>query len=219
METVLVLPIYMMLLGGLFIVGDVMLGRLVLQASGRYEAWATHAKCEMEKTVSVFKYAEVEPYFHLENDGADESPPYSTGFRFTDGQRANGNMWAYARIGMTRAIVELPLWTAMFDVPRGAPSTGQDKTESKNRLHADGSTFCWGFDYHRISESDIAELGGNPDLYRRSNPCTSPEGSSLTLQEMVIVYDSHFGDKVSGEEPHDGRQPYKRNPILGALGM
>lgn len=220
METVLVLPIYLMLLGGLFIVGDLMLGRFVLQASGRYEAWSTFTQVEMPDTVFVFRYAEVAPFFHLENNrgGNIDSSPFSTGFIPADSGKAEGNMWAYARIGLTRGTVELPLWTAMFNVPRGTPSTGQDAAESKNLLHAKGTPFCWGFDYHRLSESAIA-LRGDPDIYRRSNPCASPDGSGPTLQETAIVYDSHFGGEVSGDMPRTSpRKPYQRSVLLSALG-
>jgi hypothetical protein len=212
METVLVLPLYLMLLGGMFIVGDLMLGRFVLQASGRYEAWSTHARVVFPDTISVFRYAEVKPAFHLEHDENGEISPFSTGFRITGNVRANGNMWAYARIGLTRGTVEVPFWAAMVDVQRNTIDPDREATESKNRIHADGTTFAWAFDYHRISEADIAELGGNPEVFRRSNPVGK-------LQESSIVLDSHFCGPVNGREPHEEQSPYQRNPLLMALGM
>ena len=210
MEAVIVLPIYLVLLGGLFMVGDIMRGRFVLQDSGRYEVWSTYTRFEMPDTASVFQFAEAGSAFHLERNENGEFSPYSTGFLYEDGQKANGNMWAYARIGLTRATVELPFWTAMFDVPRNG--IGQEATPSRNRLHEDGATFCWAFDYHRISEAAIAERNGDPNVFRRSNPCAS-------LQETSIVGDSHFGGAENALEPHGERKPYQRNPILTALGI
>lgn len=209
METIIVLPLYLILLGGIFMVGDTMLGRFVLQVSGRYEAWATHTLVELPRTVSVFEFAEVEPAFHLGKDG--ESSPYSTGFLIDDGSRANGNRWAYARIGRTRGTVGVPFWAAMFDVQRETIDSNSNATKRENTIHDDGATFCWAFDYHRISEADIAQLG-SPDVFRRSNPC-------LKLEDAAIAGDSHFCDEVRDPSPRgQDREPYQRNPLLMSLG-
>ena len=204
METILVLPILLMLLGGMFLMGDLALGRLVTQDAGRYEAWSTCAKVEMPESEDVFKFAETEHFFSFEKF-------YSTGKDFSEGKRVTGNSWGWSRLGYAVSKAELPFWTDLINLQHDVLAMDGDRMGSEFDLHEDDSIFAPSFDYHRISKEIAESVDYDKDIYAR-------DVTAAALEETVIAGDAVFGmeDEPKGEA-HGERTPYVRNPMLVGL--
>lgn len=204
METLLVLPILLMLLGGMFLLGDLVLARIVLQDAGRHETWLTVSTRAYPSTRDALEYAETDHAFHLEKTE-------STGFMPPDGSGAGGNSWGWGRRGFARGKSELPLWTALVNTQHDVMNGDGDRMEDEFELHGEGSVFAQSFDYHRISEGYASALGYPMDSFRRSNPV-------IDLEEEAIAGDSKFA-RPGGPKGriHGQRTPYSRNPVLMSL--
>ena len=204
METILVIPILLMLLGGLFLLGDRLLGMLVVQDAGRYVAWTTYGRREFPDARKVFRYAEEKGVFEMKRF-------YSVNYRHTEAATSDGNNWGWGREAYATASSDRPLWTALVDVQKTTMSTGEEPTESKAEFHGEDSLFAPSFDYHRVSESVADSLGGDSVALRRSLP-------TVNLQETAIAFDSRFAREPTRGDKHGERTPYSRNPVLSALG-
>lgn len=204
METILVLPLLLMLLGGMFLLGDLALGRLVTQDAGRYEAWSTCAKVELPESADVFKFAETERFFGFEKF-------YSTGTDFSENKRATGNSWGWGRMGYAVSKSELPLWSAWVNVQHDVMSQNGDRMESEFELHGEDSIFAPSFDYHRIAPEIAESVDYDMEIYNRG-------AEAAEVEETVIAMDAHFAieDEARGDA-HGGRTPYARNPLLAGL--
>ena len=202
METILVLPILFMLLGGLFFLGDRMLGMLVVQDAGRYVAWTTYGRRAFPDPRFSFRFAESKGVFEM-------GLFYSVNYRHAQGETADGNNWGWGREAYATASSDLPLWASLLDVQNAVMSMGDAPTKSKATLHEEGTLFAPAFDYHRIPEDVAASLGGDPTL-DRSAPAKD-------LQEFAIVFDSRFAREPTRGDKHSPRTAYRRNPVLSVL--
>lgn len=204
METLLVLPLLLMLLGGMFLLGDLVLGRIVLQDAGRHEAWLTHCTRMYPSTKDSFKFAESDHVFKL-------TKAESKGFRPSDGGVAGGNSWGWGRSGYAAAKSELPLWTALINTQHDVMNQEGERMGSEFKMHDDDSLFAQSFDYHRIDAGDAAALGYDMNAYERSNP-------AIGLEETLIAGDVKFArpGALKGDA-HGQRTAYQRSPSMAAL--
>lgn len=201
METVLVLPILLMLLGGLFLLGDLLLGKLVVQDAGRHEAWMTDTMLEFTPTKQAFTFAEIDHVFQL-------GMTVSEGFRGGDGGFSGGNSWGWGRRGYARASCELPFWTAIINLQHDVMDSAGDRMEDKFDLHSEDSFFAPSFDYHRISVQAAEEIGYDMNQYSRTT-------NAFLLEDELIAADARFArDVAAGANPHGEKTPYSRNPLL-----
>lgn len=204
METILVLPILLMLLGAVFLLGDLALARLVTQDAGRHEAWTTDARVQFAETMDAFKFAETENYFDIEK-------AYSTGRDFSDERLSTGNAWGWGRMGYAVSKSELPLWSALVNTQDDVMHTGGERMESEFGIHGEDSIFAPSFDYHRISPATAEMVGYDMDVYDRTR-------GAAAVEETAIAGDAHFGIAGAPQgDAHGARTVYNRNPLLMGL--
>lgn len=204
METILVLPILLMLLGGMFLLGDLLLARIVTQDAGRHEAWTTCARVEYKETDDAFRFAEADKFFGFEKF-------YSTGKDYADGKKATGNSWGWGRTGYAVSKSELPLWVGLVNTQHDVMSMDGDRMEEEFELHGEDSIFAPSFDFHRIAPEIAEDAGYDMDVYNRG-------AEAAAVEETAIAGDAHFAI-VGGPqgEAHGERTPYTRNPLLAGL--
>ncbi|MCL1856629.1 MAG: hypothetical protein FWF84_03170 [Kiritimatiellaeota bacterium] len=110
METVLVLPLYLTLLGGLFIVGDMLLGRLRLSAVERTYTWLV-----------ADRFDDVRPSLHatLQEMVPEDALPAGAS-RVSVKRTADGtyveNQWLHLAEGAAHLIVDVGWWTGRGNI-------------------------------------------------------------------------------------------------------
>jgi len=106
METVLVLPVLLLLLGGLFILGDLALGRLHLGTVDRAAAWGSGSRFSEPSFRSWFAYVPKTSALEIERVRAGE--PVTT-----NGVSLRGNRWLGFYAGYAHGKVAVPFWIGM----------------------------------------------------------------------------------------------------------
>ena len=124
MEAVLVLPIYLMILGSMFILGDLARGRIKLMEIERFTTW-----------IGVDRWAAHAPARILARLGAfveTKTAPLNTIFleKVREGSRLFGNHWMDAVRGYGVLDVQVPYWMGMANAEQVVwhPEEGQDMT-------------------------------------------------------------------------------------------
>ena len=113
METVIVLPILLLVIGGLFILGDMAHGRLHLTAIDRAAAWGSANRFYEPQFKSWFGFVPKTTALRIERVKSDE---ILADFRDTKGERAakesmlHGNGWLGFYGGYGHAKVAVPFW-------------------------------------------------------------------------------------------------------------
>lgn len=146
METVLVLPLYLAVLGGLFAIGDIAWGRIKGHEIDRAAAW---------QGAALVASGNIAPYFGKDL-GVDadtlglmglrfDSPPFAARFlraetmkaetgEADDSVRMAGNAtWCDFITGGANLSVGVPLWVSMLEIGAGP---GEERMPPTNRLDA-----------------------------------------------------------------------------------
>ena len=146
METVLVLPLYLAVLGGLFAIGDIAWGRIKGHEIDRAVTW---------QGTALVASGSIAPYFQKDL-GVDagalglmglklDSPPFAARFLRAetmetetggadDAVRMAGNAtWCDFITGGANLSVGVPLWVSMLEIGAG---TGEERVPVTNRLDA-----------------------------------------------------------------------------------
>ncbi len=204
METILVLPLLLMLFGGLFMLGDLIVETLVVQDAGRHEAWTTHAMTRFPETTDAFKFEESDYAFKL-------GLIYSAGLSMPEGGGSGGNAWGWGRRGYAQASANLPFWAAFIDVQQEVMDLDGERMKSAFDFHGADSLFAPAFDYHRIGDHNAESVGYDANSYRRGVPV-------LDLEEQLVAGDAKFARQGGPKgEAHGSRTSYSRNPLLVSL--
>lgn len=125
LEGILVLPIYLMLLGALFIIGDLMRARMKLQVVERCITWiggdrySGHGADGMKKLLAAVGDTETAPVTGL------------SVAELRDGDRLAGNSWLDAFMGFAVVEVDVPVWMRLANAhaARGMETTAGEKEE------------------------------------------------------------------------------------------
>ena len=107
METVLVLPVLLLLFGGLFVLGDLALGRLHLGVADRAVSWASANRFAEPSFRSWFAYVPGTSALRLERVRAGEPAA------LTNGVSLRGNRWLGFYAGYANGEVDVPFWIGM----------------------------------------------------------------------------------------------------------
>ncbi|MBR1837546.1 MAG: hypothetical protein IJ783_09690 [Kiritimatiellae bacterium] len=243
-ETLLVLPVYLMLLGGLFVVGDILLARIRGGVLDRTAAWlrpggalgnhgiAQHHRV-WEGTDSAFGW-----YGMKLGDPKDSSvaPVRSWGVSLDDNSSVGesqaavptvGNRWAGFYQGVSFVSAGVPFWVSWLDSQRLVhPRTDSDgdATPSVLRIHPDHPGW-------KISGDEDARFGRSYVFTRRNkNMKNAPPERSAPIREegkglrkedggfMDIVFDTWAG--VSGVVDFPGLpipDEYVRNAAMKTI--
>jgi hypothetical protein len=127
METVLAIPLFMILLGGTFWIGELMIARQKLVICDRYIAWNKGLRYDDRGQIDS---ATVRRLFFTEPDGTVLQNHRVTSAR---GTIADSFDWSHAAEGQARLDVEMPDWTRfMFNAGRMMYSTGEPDPRAMN---------------------------------------------------------------------------------------
>jgi len=106
MEAVLVLPLYLLLLGGLFIVGDIMLARFHLSAVERSYAWRGSSRVKGEPLRPLL--LEMMPDRHLV-----ENKSIAAEAKHAGGSPGVLNSFLHFMYAHSKGVVKVPFWIGM----------------------------------------------------------------------------------------------------------
>ena len=133
METILVIPLFLMLLGGMFVLGDLMMGRLLQLDLERAVAWRAVDRFGPDAFVNdAFKHA-------VGRDGV-EAPPALYAYNDDNGATRAGNSWVEFMSGRSEVTVSVPWWTAFLDV-QNVMVGDEDRFQSSFKLDSVDDAF------------------------------------------------------------------------------
>ena len=139
METILVLPLFLMLLGGMFVLGDLMMGRLLQLDADRVVAWRAVDRfvpdSELHPDMSIPDAFDRD----IGRDGVDKKPGFVA---YNDDHETPhvGNVWTEFMSGRSEVIVDVPWWTAYLDV-QNVMVGDKDRFQSSFKLDSDNGEF------------------------------------------------------------------------------
>jgi len=203
METVLVLPLYLLLLGGLFIVGDIMLARFHLSAVERTYAWRGSSRVPGEPLRAPL--LEMMPDRHLV-----ENESKSAVVKHAGGVNNVANRFLHFVYANAKAVVKVPFWIGMANTQQtiNPNDTGAPQFVDEYELH-NGAVF-----------------GRSYVVVRRAlNPGDRDEMTyyDRTQKAEKLYYDSIRADRQvlfppSNEPGGDTRvEPFEMQPRNGVL--
>ena len=191
METILVLPLYLMLLGGMFVIGELLLGRYLAHDIERTVAWRAADRFGPDFNDGIFDYATgpngVFPGMYMQLRGKEEGY-----WR---------NNWLFTVGGRSDVVVGTPWWSNFVNVQGVMTGKGKDEAfEEKFLLNSSDGKFL---DEPRVW------------VFRRQQNLGIREAGAGELPWVGIAYDHFPGTDASvGAAPKPIMVPdYKRCPL------
>lgn len=236
LETVLVLPLLLLLFGGLFIVGDILHGRLHQLTLDRVAAWSPESRFEVGRkdlfrqwfrhlrphTALRLEQAFTDLYNGEGTGGADDGGQFDDWFAcpMPGGKSLRGTEWLDVAGGRSYARVDVPMWAAMANTH--AVVNGRDRGEwlsSEWRLQVDESPNAHPGTYRSFNRAYIVRRVPDSRLsddYVRSRPVTDLEWFAIPLDAWPGDENrSNIGEKVSLVRP---RHAFSRHPTAVVYG-
>ncbi len=236
METVLVLPILLMLFGGLFVMGDILLGRLHLLTVDRGAAWAAGSRFLHGDTNFVSRsFAHVPKHtalvldkaFVRSYDGGGSSDEDWFGSFFDDGNARRerkkslaSTEWLEVVSGHAWGRVEVPIWAAMVNTHSVVSGGGRgDWLSSQWRLLTKGGAGADASDYLDFGRTYVvrrvrdAALG---DDYRRTREARELGWFSIPLDRWPDDGNRSFAASLVPKLP--ARPAFSRHETAMAFG-
>ncbi len=200
METILVLPLLLALLGGLFVVGELAMGRLVSQEMDRALAWRAADRFGPTDF-------DADAFSHVVGAHGITQRPGLHAFEATGS--GMGNKWSSVFAGRSDVEVEVPWWINFVnahDDVRGDPKH-PNRLESRFKLTSTDEQFDQAARTYVFRRRDDSDDKGN--AYWRGKPTEA-------LRWLDIVGDKMAGKTVSSES--GGRTPaYRRSALAIAV--
>ena len=204
METILVLPLYLMLLGGMFVIGELLLGRYLAHDIERALAWRA---ADRFGPTSFDK----KMYDYSTGDYATATNGISPEIRMVARTHRSGfwgNNWIATFGGRADVSVRTPWWTAFINVQGAMIGKGEDEAFEENfKLNSYENEFL---DEPRVWVCRRRSRGDNGKPYDggRENP-------AVTLNWNAIAFDHFPGTDASvGTAPEQIEiKDYKRCPL------
>jgi len=120
METVLVIPLYMIMLGGIFWIGELMIARQKLVIADRYIAWNKGLRYDDKGQIDS---GTIRKLYFSEPGGA---PLENQRVTSSVGTIADTFDWSHAAEGQAKLDIEMPDWTRfMFNAGRAMYNSGE----------------------------------------------------------------------------------------------
>lgn len=207
METILVLPLYLMLLGGMFIVGDLLMGRLLQQDMDRALAWRA-----VDRFAGGFDEGAFKDAIGENGVAGGEDLPELHAFNDDGGRTSIANRWLEFSSGRADVQVDTPWWANLLDVQDimlGDP-------ENPDR-------FQRSFKLNSVDDAFLERARSYVFRRRASSNATSGVWSrSSAAQDLAwigILFDSLAGTAISGSAPpaESVSKPYRRSPFAIAV--
>lgn len=229
METIVVLPIFIMLLGGMFIIGDMILGRLTMHSMDRTVAWNGGGTVYHDALESTF----------AESLGMDVSHGKGwSGVRFDKSKlplgyfakapleeeqlgggeedvSLRGNNWIELYSGRADCEIGVPFWMPLLNIQANMNSESDDQLLPElYKLHNDATGF--------------PNPVGRVSVFRRRRQSIDPsfglyrgmESSAFVGDLSGLVFD-YWPALPHGEAvvaANASSSPYTRNPLLSFIG-
>ncbi|MBQ9726367.1 MAG: hypothetical protein IJV65_02550 [Kiritimatiellae bacterium] len=224
METVLVLPVYLALLGGLFIVGDVLVGRLRLSSMDRLAAWRGDSPHQASvRDVYAGRIADPDDPGSGASMILDEARTWALdpsadpdGTASGGGSAAvelAGNGWADLVYGRADAEVDVPFWVGAANAPllSDPDAAGRFRFQSRAVLYPGMAG----------GESGRVFL-----VRRRTAPDPAVPRRDATAAALATTWAAVVADPLPGlrtapavaSPAGDGAGTYVRHPVAVALG-
>lgn len=201
METLLVLPILLMLLGGLFVIGDLMMGRLVAHEIDRTLAWRVKERFSYDPSRPATAFDE-SAFAHISGPHGIRDDPGLGLFAYEATGSGMGSRWSSVFAGRSDVQVDVPWWVNLVNVQdavMGDPRN-PDRMESSYKLNSgdDGnfSQTARAYVFRRLRETNGGERSG----HTREFPW------------LGIVGDNMAGAAVNGAWTGGRLGTYNRNP-------
>lgn len=226
LETLFVLPILLLLFGGLFVLGDLAHSRLHLEAVDRGAAWGSNSRFSEPVFREWFRYAAQTSALRLERvkSGRPRAVTHERGSQGEERARLDmprGNHWLGFYAGYAHAKASIPFWVGMANAHStlfGGPE--EDRFADERRLHVyeedvpgtdikagDYREFGRAFAVHRAPG-----VSGASNVWSRHVPAQN-------LAWQAVVGDRWCGTDVSsGVSPHAPGSSFRRHPIALFLG-
>ncbi len=120
METVLAIPLFMIMLGGIFWIGELMIARQKLVIADRYIAWNKGLRYDDKGQIDS---GTIRRFYFSEPGGA---PLQNHRVTSTQGTIVDNFDWSHAATGQAMLDMEMPDWTRfMFNAGRVMYNTGE----------------------------------------------------------------------------------------------
>lgn len=243
LETLLVLPLLLLLVGGLFMIGDILHGRLHLLTAERVAAWSTNSRFEVGRKdifESWFKHLDRHTALKLERAYADwyETDESKEEDWFDiEGELGNlrsktstpprGTSWLDFVGGRADGVVEVPIWAAMANT---------HNVMFNNGYFYDSLSCEWRLNVYDEDGDDSQSNSGEYKTYNRQyvlrrTPDTFVEED---FRRNVSMEDINWIDIAVGDWPcsrsRSGliempailinrlRRPFSRHPVAMAVG-
>lgn len=230
METLLVLPLLLMLLGGLFILGDILLARLVSHDMDRTAAWVgggTVYRGDLEKSFGFALGLDAGTAFGWSGLRLDKSRLSPSGYFAKQpkdpsdsgnggGGGIHGNAWIDFYAGRADTEIGVPFWVPLLDVQENtiphADGTPPERTASLWKLHTDTTGF--------------PDPAGRVALFRRRRQSIAPSfawyrgkpAAGLDLAGALFDAWPGVGQPKVVEAAAEADEPYRRHPVAVIIG-
>lgn len=137
METLLVLPILLMLLGGLFVIGDLLMGRLVAHEIDRTLAWRVKERFSYVPSRPATAFDE-SAFSHIPGPHGIKEDPGLGLFAYEATGSGMGNLWSSVFAGRSDVQVDVPWWVNLVNVQDAVMGDPQnpDRMESSYKLNS-----------------------------------------------------------------------------------
>ncbi len=215
METILVLPVLLLLFGGLFVVGDIAHGRLHSLTADRMAAWSAGSRFENGRTNLVSRsFRHLGPHTALTLEKA-----YADWYPDADGVRPHGTEWLDFTGGRTDARVEVPMWAAVANVHNVVNQRDQGEyLSSVWKLNVKGGT-DHASDYQEFDRQYVVRRAADSSIdreFRRTRPAAKLGWFTIPLDDWPDGDKGVFSASSVPKLP--SRHPFVRHPAALAVG-
>ena len=226
METLLVLPLFLMLLGILFLLGDLLQGRLLQLSMDRTVTWlggGTVYRENLEKTFSKDLGLELSdsrgwmgPRFRTDRLNSGYFAKQPDPGKGAEGDKAQGNAWLDTYMGRADLEIGVPLWAPLLDVQRNMMASGPEQ-----RVEPTPSLFDL-----RPETTGFPDPKGRAQLIRRRRRSLATEADfyrgkpASDLEAFKIVFDvwPEIERPAASSGSFDPSSPYRRHPVAVLIG-
>jgi len=201
METVLVIPLYLLLLGGLFIVGDIMLARFHLSAVERTYAWRGGNRFPGANNLRP-AVLEMMPEKHLV-----QGQTFVFQIKTANGQEHENQLAQYVG-ARAAAKVLVPFWIGMANTAQAINPNDTEEPHFKSEYDLyNGAEF---FRSHLVRRKiqDPPETEGSDDRLREA------QADKLDLHGVIFNHQVLESPPIGPRQEPTPLSAYERNPMI-----
>lgn len=225
METVIVLPILLLVVGGLFILGDMAHGRLHLTSIDRAAAWGADNRFAEPAFKDWFAFIPRTTSLRIERVKAElvkDDSKGTKGEKTAKGAMLHGNQWLGFYSGYGHAKVAVPFWygsanahNVLFGGSEGDRFKDEYRLFTYSEMDVEGSKDKKAGDYREFGRSFVVHRGLMPGGTNAFNRVAEAKN----LAWLTIVGDSWCGAEASaGMNGRPAGRNFHRHPYAILVG-